>query len=53
MEVPVKFKIKAVKVGNSTRMTIPKEITEHLHINAGDTLSVWVDNNHMIVEKKV
>ena len=50
--MPVKFKVKAVKIGNSIRMTIPKEIVDHLNVEPGDTLHVWVDNNHLVVEKK-
>lgn len=52
MAMPLTFKIKAVKVGNSTRMTIPKEVTDYLQIRPGDTLEVWVDDSHMVVEKK-
>lgn len=36
--VVVGFKVKAVKKGNSIRMTIPKEITEYLKINPEDAL---------------
>ena len=50
--MPVKFRVKAVRIGNSTRMTIPIEITKHLRISPGDTLVAWVDNNHLIVEKQ-
>ena len=51
MTVPVKFEIRAVKVGNSIRMTIPKEIASHLHVEPGDRLHVWVDDSRMIVAK--
>ncbi len=50
--MPIIFKIKAVKVGNSIRMTIPKEIVEHLQIKKGDVLEVSVTNGEMSVKKK-
>jgi bifunctional DNA-binding transcriptional regulator/antitoxin component of YhaV-PrlF toxin-antitoxin module len=31
---------------------IPKEGANHLKIGKGDTVELWVDNEHMIVEKK-
>ena len=52
VSLPVKFKIKVVQVGNSLKITIPVEIAEHLQIKKGDTVQLWVDNKHIIVEKK-
>jgi len=52
MNLPVKFEIKVVQVGNSLKITIPKEISKHLGLKKGDTVFMWVDNNHIIVEKK-
>jgi len=49
--VPVPFKVKAVKIGNSVRMTIPKQIVEYLKIDEGDTLEVTVQNSEMVVKK--
>ena len=49
--MPVPFKVKAVKIGNSIRMTIPKQIAEYLNINEGDTLKITVQNNEMVVKK--
>ena len=49
--MPVPFKVKAVKIGNSIRMTIPKQIAEYLNINEGDTLEITVQNNEMVVKK--
>ena len=51
MEVPVKFEVSVMQVGNSLRITIPKEIAKHLNVKKGDSVELWVDNNHMIVEK--
>ena len=50
--MPVKFTLKAAQVGNSLKVTIPKEIAEHLNLSKGDTVSMWTDNSHIIIEKK-
>lgn len=52
MQVPVKFEISVVQVGKSLKITIPVEVARHLDIEKGDTVQLWVDNNHIIVEKK-
>ncbi|MDW8044589.1 MAG: AbrB/MazE/SpoVT family DNA-binding domain-containing protein, partial [Nitrososphaerota archaeon] len=36
--------MKLVKVGNSLRVTIPKEIVEALSLKEGDTLGVTITN---------
>jgi len=38
--------------GNSLKITVPVEVARHLGIGKGDTVDLWVDNNHIIVEKK-
>lgn len=53
MNLPVKFKIKVVQVGNSLKVTIPKEIAEHVDLKKGDTVEMWADNSHILIEKKV
>lgn len=50
--MPVPFKVKAVKIGNSIRMTIPKQIVEYLKIDEGDVLEVIVQNHEMTVKKE-
>ena len=52
MEMPIKFELSVMQVGNSLRITIPKEVAKHLKLKKGDTVNLWVDNEHMIVEKK-
>jgi len=52
LKMPVPFKVKAVKIGNSIRMTIPKQIVEYLKIEAGDTLEVTVQDSEITVQKK-
>jgi antitoxin component of MazEF toxin-antitoxin module len=52
MYMPVKFEMKVVQVGNSLKVTIPVEVARHLEIEKGDTVELWVDNNHMVTQKK-
>lgn len=52
MQVPVKFEISVVQVGKSLKITIPVEVARHLGVEKGDTVQLWVDNEHIIVEKK-
>ncbi len=49
--MPVVFKIKAAKVGNSVRMTIPQEICEALSVAPGDTLLVSLTDHTIEVKK--
>jgi AbrB family looped-hinge helix DNA binding protein len=48
----VKFELKVGQVGKSLKVTIPKEITKHMKIEKGDTVEMWVDNGHILIEKK-
>jgi len=50
--VPVPFKVKAVKIGNSLRMTIPKPIVDYLNLNRGDELEVTVQDHEILVKKR-
>lgn len=50
--MPVKFKISVVLVGKSLKVTIPKEICEHTNLKKGDMVSMWVDDGHILMEKK-
>jgi len=52
MEMPVKFELSVMQVGNSLRITIPKEIVKYLNLKKGNTVFMWIDNKHIIVEKK-
>jgi AbrB family looped-hinge helix DNA binding protein len=49
--MPIPFKVKVVKIGNSLRMTIPKPVTNYLKIEAGDALEVVVTNHTMTITK--
>lgn len=50
--MPIEFEISVVKVGNSLRMTIPKQITKAMNLNKGDVLLVGMTNGDMIVKKR-
>jgi antitoxin component of MazEF toxin-antitoxin module len=50
--LPVKFTISVVLVGKSLKVTIPKELCEHMSLEKGDQVSMWADNQHIIIEKK-
>ena len=49
--MPIEFKIKVVKIGNSLRITIPKEIVESMKLRAGDTVGVSLSNNEIVVRR--
>ena len=50
--MPVKFRISVVQVGRSLKVTIPVEIIDHLNLKKGDTVLMWTDNSHVILEKE-
>lgn len=50
--VPVKFALKVANLGNSLNVTIPKEIAAHTNLKKGDTVEMWVDNSHILIEKR-
>ena len=50
--LPVKFEVSVVLVGKSLKVTIPKEVCKHLSLKKGDTVLMWTDNSHLIIEKK-
>jgi len=51
-KMAVKFKVKVGEVGNSLRVTIPKELAEHIQTKKGDTLIIYADNSHLVLEKE-
>lgn len=50
--MPVKFEVSVMQVGNSFRITIPKELAAHLELGKGDTVVMWADNSHVVLHKK-
>jgi putative addiction module antidote len=51
IHLPIEFKMKLVKIGNSLRVTIPKEIIEALSLKEGDTLGVTLSNSEILIRK--
>lgn len=49
--MPVKFTLSVVQVGDSLKVTIPKEIARHLELKKGDKVDMWTDNSHVVLEK--
>ena len=52
MNLTVPFFVKVVKIGDSKRMTIPKEIADYLKIEAGDILEITATDKTFLVKKK-
>lgn len=48
---PIPFYVKVLKIGNSIRMTIPKQVVEYLKLKQGDTLKIMVKDHVMTVVK--
>jgi len=52
MVMPVKFKVSVIQNEKSLRVTIPKELAAHLELKKGDSVIMWADNSHVIMEKE-
>ena len=52
MEMPIKFEVSVMQVGSSLRITIPRQVANHLDIKKGDKLVMYSDNSHVILAKK-
>jgi antitoxin component of MazEF toxin-antitoxin module len=50
--MPVKFKMKLSKVGNSLRLTIPKPVVDSLGLRKGNILVLTVLDHKMSVRKQ-
>ena len=50
---PVKFEVSVMQVGGSLRITIPREIANHLDLGKGDMVEVWVDDHNIVIERKI
>jgi hypothetical protein len=50
-EMPIEFKIKVVKVGNSLRITLPKPACEALELIEGTTVGVSMTDHELRVRK--
>ena len=49
--MPVSFEATLVKWGNSVGFALPKPIRDGLKLNAGDKITLIVDNNKIYIEK--
>jgi putative addiction module antidote len=49
--MPIVFKIKVVRVGNSLRITIPKEVVDALELREGDTVGITLTDSEFMVKK--
>jgi putative addiction module antidote len=49
--LPIELKVKVVKIGNSLRITIPKEVAEALGLRQGDVVYVGLSKARMVVRK--
>jgi AbrB family looped-hinge helix DNA binding protein len=49
--VPIPFKVKIAKIGNSLRITIPKPVADYLELSKGDILEIVVTDHNMTVKK--
>lgn len=49
--MPVQFKVKLTKIGNSLRITIPKPLVDGLGLNQGDILILTVTDSQIKISK--
>lgn len=49
--MPIKFTRTVFKSGDSFRITIPMEIVKTLNINEKETLTIWINDSQIIMEK--
>jgi putative addiction module antidote len=49
--MPLTIDVKLTKIGNSLRITVPKEVLKTLNWKAGDMLEVGLTDHSMIVKK--
>lgn len=51
VQMPLTIQVKLTKIGNSLRITVPKDALRALNWKEGDILEIGLDNHHMIVKK--
>jgi len=49
--VPVQFRVKLTKIGNSLRITIPKPLVDGLGLRRGDMLILTVTDSQIKISK--
>lgn len=51
VQMPLTIQVKLTKIGNSLRITVPKDVARTLNWKEGDILEIGLDNHHMTVKK--
>ena len=49
--MPVEFEVKVVKIGNSLRITVPKEVCKSMKLFEGSTVGIMLTNGDFRVRK--
>ena len=49
--MPVQFRVKLTKIGNSLRITIPKPLVDGLGLKQGDMLILTVTDNQIKISR--
>jgi len=52
MKMPLTIEVKLTKIGNSLRITVPKDVLRALSWKEGDMLEVGLTDSTMTVKKK-
>lgn len=53
MKMPLTIEVKLTKIGNSLRITVPKDVLRALNWKEGDMLEIGLSDSVMIVKKAV
>lgn len=51
MKMPLTIEVKLTKIGNSLRITVPKDVLRALNWKEGDMLEIGLNDSVMIVKK--
>lgn len=51
VQMPLTIQVKLTKIGNSLRITVPKDVARTLDWKEGDILEIGLDNHYMTVKK--
>ncbi len=51
MKMPLTIEVKLTKIGNSLRITVPKDVLRALSWKEGDRLEIGLSDSAMIVKK--
>ena len=51
MKMPLTIEVKLTKIGNSLRITVPKDVLRALNWKEGDKLEIGLNDSVMVVKK--